>query len=231
MDKQIVVEPISTAIAIKAQKDAPVMLRQAEAVVINTQQQYEAAKDMLDIVKGAWKSNEANRKTIAAPLNLAKAALQDLFRNPLETFKKAESIIKTAMIAYDDKMEAKRREEQRKIDAKAREEEERKRKQLEKRAEEWAAKGKTAKAEELQEQAEEVEVVAPVVAVKIEKPKGVSYRDKYSVDKITDAEKVPREYLEINIAALNAIAQATKGLAKIAGVTFKCEKILASRGY
>ena len=229
-DKKIVVEPISTAIAIKAQKDAPVMLRQAEAVVINTQQQYEAAKDMLDIVKGAWKSNEANRKTIAAPLNLAKAALQDLFRNPLETFLKAESIIKDAMIAYDDKMEAIRREEQRKIDAKARVEEERKRKELAARAEKWAAKGNEAKAEELQEQAEEVHVEAQVVAVKVEKVKGVSFSMTYSVDEIVDAGKVPREYLQINIPALNKIAQATKGMAKVTGVTFKCTKKLASRG-
>ena len=230
MNEQIVVEPISTAIAIKAQKDAPVMLRQAEAVVINTQQQYEAAKDMLDIVKGAWKSNEANRKTIAAPLNLAKAALQDLFRNPLETFKKAESIIKTAMIAYDDKMEAKRREEQRKIDAKARVEEERKRKELEARAEKWAAKGKIAKAEELQEQAEEVEVVAPVIAPKVEKVAGVIYSKTYSVD-TADIKQVPREYLLINFPALNKRAQASKGMAKVTGVTFKCTKKLASRGY
>jgi len=230
MNEQIVVEPISTAVAVKAQKDAPLMLKQAEAVVINTQQQYEAAKDMLDIVKGAWKSNEANRKTIAAPLNLAKAALQDLFRNPLATFKKAESIIKDAMIAYDNKMEAKRIEEQRKIDAKAREEEERKRKELAARAEKWAAKGKIAKAEELQEQAEEVEVVAPVVAPKVEKIKGVSFKENWSAI-VVDETKVPREYLQVNTMALNRIAKATKGSIKIPGVEFKMDKILASRGY
>jgi len=226
-DKKIVVEPISTAIAVKAQKDAPLMLKQAEAVVINTQQQYEAAKEMLDIVKGAWKSNEANRKTIAAPLNLAKAALQDLFRNPLETFKKAESIIKDAMIAYDDKMEAKRIAEQRKIDAKARVEEEKKRKELEARAEKWAAKGKIAKAEELQEQAEEVEIVAPVVAAKVDKIAGLSYQTNWKF-KITDIDKIPREYMIPDEVALKKMAGVMKDIRKIAGVEFYSVKIAKS---
>ena len=142
----------------------------------------------------------------------------------------AEIVVKNKMIVYSDEQEAIRIEEQRKIDAKAREEEERKRKELASRAEKWAAKGKIAKAEELQEQAEEVEVVAPVIAPKVEKVAGVIYSKTYSVD-TADINQVPREYLLINFPALNKRAQASKGMAKVTGVTFKCTKKLASRGY
>ena len=231
MEKQIVVEPISTEVAVRAQQEAPAMLKKAEAIVILNQSQYESANDVMKVVKTKYKELDTKRKEITKPLDQAKNAVMDLFRQPLELLKQAEATIKKLMIDYADEQDRLRREEQRKLEAKARAEEDRKRKELEERAKKWAAKGKEGKAEELLEQAEEVEVVAPVVAAKVEKPKNVSFRLKYSVDEIVDAEKVPREYLEINISALNSIAQATKGLAKIAGVTFKCEKILASRGY
>ena len=230
MEKQIVVEPISTEIALRAQQEAPAILKRAEALVIFNQGQYEKANSDLKLLKIKIREFDSKRKEITKPLDQAKNAVMDLFRTPLEILAKAESIVKRAMITYAEEQERLRREEQRKIDAKARVEEDRKRKELAARAEKWAAKGNEAKAEELQEQAEEVHVETPVIAPIAEKPKGVSYRDKWSVDKIVDAEKVPREYLEINISALNTIAQATKGLAKIAGVTFKCEKILSSRG-
>ena len=46
----------------------------------------------------------------------------------------------------------------------------------------------------MQEQAEEVEVVAPVVAPKVEKVRGVSFKENWSAI-VVDETKVPREYL------------------------------------
>lgn len=229
MEKQIVVEPISTEVAVRAQEEAPVMLKQAEAVVILTQEHYEGANGVLKTVKGKYRELDSIRKTITKPLDEAKRAVMDLFRNPLETLSKAESIIKRAMITYSDEQDRIRREEQRKLEAKARAEEERKRKDIEERAKKWAAKGNEAKAEELLDQAEDVHVEAPVIAPSIEKPKGVSYREQWSAI-VTDEAQVPREYLTVNIQALNKVAQATKGALKIPGVEFKMEKILSSRG-
>ena len=228
MEKQIVVEPISTEVAVRAQEEAPAILKKAEAVVIFNQDQYEGANSVLKTVKGKYRDLDSIRKEITKPLDQAKRVVMDLFREPLETLAKAESIIKRAMITYSDEQDRLRIEEQRKLEAKARAEEERKRKELEERAKKWAAKGNEAKAEELQEQAEDVHVEAPIVAPSIEKPKGVSYRERWHAE-VTDEAKVPREYLMVNIQALNKVAQATKGALKIPGVEFKCEKELASR--
>jgi len=230
MEKQIVVEPISTEVAVRAQQEAPAMLKKAEAIVILNQSQYESANDVMKVVKTKYKELDTKRKEITKPLDQAKNAVMDLFRQPLELLKQAEATIKKLMIDYADEQDRLRREEQRKLEAKARAEEDRKRKELEERAKKWAAKGKEGKAEELLEQAEEVEVVAPVVAPKVEKIKGVSFKENWSAI-VVDETKVPREYLQVNTMALNRIAKATKGSIKIPGVEFKMDKILASRGY
>ena len=228
MEKQIVVEPINMEVAVKAQEEAPVMLKKAEAIVIFNQDQYEGANGVLRAVKDKFKDLDSKRKTITKPLDEAKKAVMDLFRSPLEILSKAESIIKRAMITYDEEQERIRREKQRKLDEQARREEEKKRKDLEDRAKKWAEKGNESKAEELQEQAEDVHVEAQVIAPITEKPKGVSYKERWHAE-VTDETKVPREYMQINMQALNKVAQATKGALKIPGVEFKMERELASR--
>ena len=219
-DKQIVV----------IEKNTKYLTEEAKAIVISTQDHYEKANEFLRAVKGLQKEIHATFDPIVSAAHKTHQEATSKRKEHLDPAISAERVVKGKMIAYDDKMEAIRRAEQRRIDAKAREEEERKRKQLEKRAEEWAAKGKEAKAEELQEQAEEVEVVAPVVAPKVEKIKGVSFKENWSAI-VVDETKVPREYLQVNTMALNRIAKATKGSIKIPGVEFKMDKILASRGY
>ena len=229
MEKQIVVAPISTEVAVRAQQEAPAMLKQAEAIVIMTQEHYEGANNVLKVVKDKYRELDAKRKEITKPLDQAKKAVMDLFREPLEILNKAESILKQAMISYADEQDRLRREEQRKLELKAKAEEDRKRKDLEDRAKKWADKGKAEKADELLDQAEDVHVDAQVVAPVTEQPKGVSFRESWSA-KVVDEEKVPREYLSVNIQALNKVAQATKGAIKIPGVEFKMEKVLSSRG-
>ena len=213
----------------KIEKETRDIVAQAKSIVITNQAQYEGANVFLRADKMLQKSIKATFDPIVDSAYRTYKEAGNKRKEFLEPVQDAEKVVKNIMIAYDDKMEAIRREEQRKIDAKARVEEEIKRKQLEKRAEEWAAKGKEAKAEELQEQAEEVEIVAPVIAPKVEKVAGVIYSKTYSVD-TADINQVPREYLLINFPALNKRAQASKGMAKVTGVTFKCTKKLASRG-
>jgi len=220
MEKQIVV----------IEKRTQALTTQANSIAISNQKQYETANEFLRAVKGLQKEIHSTFDPIVEAAHRTHKEATSKRKEHLDPVIGAEGIVKDKMIAYDDKMEAIRIEEQRKIDAKAREEEERKRKELASRAEKWAAKGKIAKAEELQEQAEEVEVVAPVIAPKVEKVAGVIYSKTYSVD-TADINQVPREYLLINFPALNKRAQASKGMAKVTGVTFKCTKKLASRGY
>jgi len=220
MEKQIVV----------IEKRTQALTTQANSIAISNQKQYETANEFLRAVKGLQKEIHSTFDPIVEAAHRTHKEATSKRKEHLDPVIGAEGIVKGKMILYSDKMEAIRIAEQRRIDAKAREEEERKRKELASRAEKWAAKGKIAKAEELQEQAEEVEVVAPVIAPKVEKVAGVIYSKTYSVD-TADIKQVPREYLLINFPALNKRAQASKGMAKVTGVTFKCTKKLASRGY
>jgi len=205
------------------------LTKQATSIVISTQDHYEKANEFLRAVKGLQKEIHSTFDPIVEAAHRTHKEATSKRKEHLDPVIGAEGIVKDKMIAYDDKMEAIRREEQRKIDAKAREEEERKRKELASRAEKWAAKGKIAKAEELQEQAEEVEVVAPVIAPKVEKIPGLSYQTNWKF-KITDIDKIPREYMTPDEVKLGRMAIAMKGIVKVAGVEFYSEKIAKSRG-
>ena len=206
------------------------LTKQATSIVIKDQLQYGRANNFLRAVKDLQKEIHNTFDPIVSAAYKTHQEASSKRKLHLMPAVSAEIVVKNKMIMYDDKMKAKQREEQRKIDLKAEIEADKKRKELAARAEKWAAKGKTAKAEELQKQAEEVEVIAPVVAPKVEKVRGVSFKENWSAI-VVDETKVPREYLQVNTMALNRIAKATKGSIKIPGVEFKMEKILASRGY
>ena len=213
----------------KIEKETRDIVAQAKSIVITNQAQYESANVFLRADKMLQKSIKATFDPIVDSAYRTYKEAGNKRKEFLEPVQDAEKVVKDIMIAYDDKMEAKRREEQRKIDLKAEIEAEKKRKDLEKRAEEWAAKGKTAKAEELQEQAEEVEVVAPVVAAKVEKIVGLSYQTNWKF-KITDIDKIPREYMIPDEVALKKMAGVMKDIRKIAGVEFYSVKIAKSTG-
>lgn len=210
------------------EKDTKDIVAQANEIVITNQKQYEGANIFLRADKMLQKRIHEAFDTIVDSAYRTWKEAGNKRKGYLEPVMEAEKVVKGKIIVYTDEMEEKRREEQRRLEAKARAEEERKRKELAARAEKWAAKGKEEKAEELLEQAEDVHVEAQVVAPKVEQAKGASFRDSWSAE-ITDVEKVPREYMEINIQALNRVAQAMKGAIKIPGVKFVCKKIMSSK--
>ena len=91
------------------------------------------------------------------------------------------------------------------------------------------AAGKAEKAELLAQEKENIApIIAPVVAPQIETPKGVSYSDNLTAE-VIEINLIPREYLVVNMQALNAVAKSTKGTLTIPGVKFISTKILASR--
>jgi hypothetical protein len=137
---------------------------------------------------------------------------------------KIERRAKMAILVYDEKVEADRKAEQARLqavaDKKARQEADRLRKEAEK------LKTPELKEERI-EQAEQV--VAPVVQVAAPvKSKGVATRKTWKA-RIVNADEVPREYMTVNEKALNALAKATKGQIKVAGVEFFAESQLAVR--
>jgi len=130
---------------------------------IVNQVQLEAADGHKKIISDKYKEIDAKRKSIVDPINKAKQAVQDLFNPPLARLKQAQDTITSSMKVFIRKEEDKRLAEERKLQEKARAEEERQRKILEERAKKAEEKGNEDKAESLREQAEEVFVPAPVI--------------------------------------------------------------------
>ena len=212
----------------KKTNDVPVLCQKAELTISN-QSDYEAASAVLSEVKSRYKELDAQRKEITKPIDAAKKAVMDLFKTPLELLEKAESKIKGLMIGYTNEQERKAREEQARLQRLADAEAARQKKILDEKIARAEASGKTEKAEELQMQKETITpIVAPIIAPQIETPKGVSYREQWSAE-IIDEKLIPREYLIVNLQALNKIAAATKGTISVPGVRFVSTKILASR--
>lgn len=223
---QITVKPINVD---DQTLDVGRLSSKSQELVISTQPEYELASDLLKQVKSRYKELESQRKEITKPLDNAKASVMELFKKPLDILSKAEATIKRTMIGYTEEQERLAREEQIRLQREAEAEAERERKKLEARIERAKNNGKDEKAEQLEELKESIEVAPPpVVAPKIETPKGVSYKDKYTVE-IIDFAKLPDEYKLPNQSALDKVAQATKGTIQIPGTKIHCEKILAAR--
>lgn len=212
----------------KKTSDVPALCQKAELIISN-QGDYEVASTVLSEVKNRYKELDTQRKEITKPIDTAKKAVMELFRSPLELLEKAESKIKGLMIGYTNEQERKAREEQLRLQKIADAEAARQKKILDEKIARAEASGKTEKAEELQMQKETITpIVAPIIAPQIETPKGVSYRDNWTAE-VIDINLIPREYLVVNMQALNAVAKSTKGTLTIPGVKFTSTKILASR--
>jgi hypothetical protein len=72
-------------------------------------------------------------------------------------------------------------------------------------------------------------VAAPVIVVAKETPRvaGISYRETWK-HRVTDVNKVPREYLMVDEQKLRRVVAAMKGQIKIAGVEVYAEKTAAA---
>ena len=214
--------------SVEASTEVVILCKNAELTIQN-QGDYDSAAIVLKQIKARSKELDEQRKKITKPLDEAKKEVMSLYNEPLLRLANAELFIKSRMINYTAEVELKAREEQTRLQKLADAETAKQKKILDEKIARAEASGKLEKVEELKEQKENViPIIAPVIAPRIEKPAGVSYRDKWSAA-IVDEMLVPREYLIINTSALDKIAQATKGSVKIAGVEFKSGKIVSGR--
>ena len=122
------------ALALKASRQ----LAEAQGYVIDSPELFDAAADDLKQVKAQLKTLEEKRKTMTVPLDNAKKAIMDFFRQPTTYLEQAEQLIKGSMLTYQQAEEAKRRAEQARLDELARLERERLRKEAEEAAAEAA---------------------------------------------------------------------------------------------
>ena len=85
------VKPIETAFVKDLTIEADKMLALTEGVSIKDQPEYENANGILKEIKATSKILADKRKGITGPLDVAKKAVMDLFRKPIDALSKARN--------------------------------------------------------------------------------------------------------------------------------------------
>lgn len=188
---QVAESNVSTLFPIKVQanllpetqallKAAPGMLSAAQSISITDDAGLEVAADQLQRIKGATKQINDQRTAITKPIDDAKKSVMDFVRGPLAELESAETLIKNAILAYQEQQEQARRAEE----AKAAELSRRAAEKLETKADKLEASGKTEQADALRENAA-LQIATPSAIVSSPKIAGVSTRKDYSAE-VTD---------------------------------------------
>ncbi|MDE2104077.1 MAG: hypothetical protein KGL39_42965 [Patescibacteria group bacterium] len=208
------------------------LLAVAQAYEITSPEMCEAAAEDLKAFKAKAKELEAKRKAITEPLDKAKKAVMDLFRQPLALLEQAESVLKRGILTYQQEEDRKRRLEEARRAELARQEKAR----LEQEAAEAAKQGHVEEAETLREFAE-ILPSAPIVESGAPKIAGLATRTNWHAE-VVDMHAFVRAVAERpdlvhlltpNMAALNALARAQKDALDIPGVKVVSEASLAAR--
>jgi len=197
-------------------------------IIITDNNGYLEADERLRRIKVKEKELLDIRLTLTRPVDGWKAQIMDYFRPVQEALAKRKSMYDSAMTRWRQEQEKRDREEEKHLQEIARKEEEKKRLALQKRAKKAEEKGNIERAEELQEQAEEVYVSIPIVSSTIPKVKG-TYVVKTWKYRIIDISKVDRKWLVPNDKMLSDFARATKGYETIKGIEFYCVESIGSR--
>jgi len=217
-------EQIITQEAKLRASDAERLAKSYSTYIILNADEYEKSANELKKVKGKYKELDELRKSMTAPLDTSKKKIMDFFRKPLDFLLNAENTIKLAMRKFQQEQERKRREEEIRLAELARKEAER----LQKRAEKASKKGQAEKAEALQQQALETEMMKPIVQSEVPKVAGIGSRESWKF-RIVDIDLIPREFMTPNLQRIGEVARTTKGTLKIPGIKFYKEDIITSR--
>lgn len=208
-----------------ASQAADIITKASEIKVTNAEQRnniLELAKKIKTVSKGL----ETERMSTTRPMDEAKTEIMNLYREPLDKLVRAEGIIKKAVLDFDRAERIKAEQEQARLRAVAEEKARKERERLEAQALKAIDKGKEEKAEQLMEQAESVQALAPVVQIPVNKVQGTSSRKIWKY-RITDVNQIPREYMIPNEKMLGSLAKASHDAVKIPGVEFYSEESLA----
>lgn len=115
MNTAVVVPTVTTnAATLAAEQEARArrMVTFVNGFEVDDEEQYALAADELVNLKARTDAVEATRKAITVPLNTALDAANNLFRGPRSLYEQCTSILKTKMLAYRSKVEARQRAEQ-----------------------------------------------------------------------------------------------------------------------
>lgn len=214
----------------QAADEATELCELADTFQVTTPLEHAGAGEELINIKTAKRNLENQRKKFTRPLDTAKKAVMDWFREPLRRLDQAERSLKRAMLTYQQEEARKRRHEQEKLEKAA----ERKRHRLAQRAAEAAESGDEHKAAALDTQASTV--VAPVVPAQ-PKVSGVSTRENWKAE-VTDlmalvkavaAGDASLTLIQANTTEINKRARALKSEFSVPGIRVYAEQSLAAR--
>lgn len=191
--------------------------------IITTAEQYSNSAEDLKRVHTQEKKIEDLRLSMTRPLDATKKAIMDFFRIPEQYCTEIKSAISTKRVEY-----------QREQDRIRREEEERIRKLQEAEAKKLEAQATKVKSPELAEQkrqeAQQIRETAPIVSMApLEKSAGVKTIINYKFE-ITDASKIPAEYLIPDEQKIGRVVRATRGEISIPGIRVYTETKEAPTG-
>jgi len=207
-----------------------IVLRQAQALTITTNENYQGAAQTLREIKTRWKDIEDERKRILFPFDEARKRIMDLFRPAQDNLERAESLLKAGINTWVQEQARLQREAEAAAEELARKE----REKLQKRADKALEAGHIEKAAALEGAADNV-TAAPVAAPP--KAFGVSRRTVYRaelVDKVALIQAVAvgdveAEALEVNTVYLNRAVQLRKDGLNWPGVKVVKEEVVVAQ--
>ncbi len=196
---------------------------QVNAIVISDRSHFQLESQRLRDVMTAKKNLEEMRLSATGPLNQALLAINSWFRSPREQLEKIERVIKGALGVFQAAEQAKVEAERREAIRKAQEEQA----ELQRRADAAAARGRSERAAELAARAEAVVVKEPEVLAP--KARGMGFGTEW-VYEVEDEARIPREYLQIDHAAIRAVVNGLKDKAVIPGVKIWSRPKVSAQG-
>jgi len=202
---------------------------QAQMLTINTAQDYDGAAEFTKQVKALSKRIKDYWEPLKKSARASWQSLVDREKELLKPLEQAENEVKKKMAAYQRKVQEEERAARELAEKLKREEAER----LLAEAAKAAEQGNEMESEILLAQAEIMEASQPAVQMQAPKATGVSTRTMYRA-RIIDESKVPVEVAgvvirPVDLAAINKLAQASKGKIQIPGIEIYEEQSVAVR--
>lgn len=196
---------------------------QAKAIVVTDNASYAAAGELLIAIKGIRKKIEETFKPIKQKMDAAKKEVLDQERAADAPLRQAEDYLKPQLANWDAMQERIRREEEAKLREEARKREEEARLAA---AIEAEANGQKEEATAILD--EKPAYIPPVVLPKATpKVQGISYRETWNF-RITNPDKLPREYMVPNETAIRKVVTALKDKCNIPGIEVYSDKVVAA---
>lgn len=220
--EEIKVPTIDVSSVKQTEKETQLIIKEAQGIVIKTQNDYLVAGELRKRIKGKIKEIDERRKSLTIPLDTVKKNIMAMFNPMLELLEKGVANIDKGVIIYTEEQDRKAREAQAKADEEAR----KAREKAEARAKELEAQGKTERAEAMQAKADNI--IAPVITISAPKIAGQAIKEMWYAE-VVDFKVLSDDYKLPNQQALDKMAQSTKGKINIAGVKFYSKKIVSGR--